>query len=47
MAALPPAQRLRAGKAVLQTVLSRFTLLQQWGVSLGRDFVQVIQTAFK
>lgn len=41
VAALPPARKLQAYKAVIQRVLSPWSLFKQWGVSVGANFMQV------
>lgn len=41
VAALPPWRKLQAYKAVIQRVLSPWSLFKQWGVSVGSSFMQV------
>jgi hypothetical protein len=41
VAALPPARKLQAYKAIIQRVLAPWSLFNQWGVSVGANFLQV------
>lgn len=43
--ALPPAQRRQAYRAVLQKIMSGWTLFKQWGVDFSKAFLEVRRQA--